>query len=126
MRTDLIILLLLILVVSIAWISGNAVESFCTAMLDTLTEARESIMAEDWDVARQKTDSVQQSLAMSRSWITMLINQRMLNDIEVITERMIVSVELEEKTAALTELVSLKNYLEEIRSDTLVTLTNLL
>ncbi|MCL1791191.1 MAG: DUF4363 family protein [Peptococcaceae bacterium] len=126
MRTDFVILLLLVFIVSIAWVSGYAIESFCTAMLDTLIEAKASILVEDWSDARQKTDLVQRSLTGSRSWITMLINQRMLNEIEIIAERMHVFVELEDRTGALTELVSLKNYLEEIRSDTYITLTNLL
>lgn len=126
MRTNLIIALLLILIVSIAWVSGHAVESFSTAMLEDLDGARQSIQAGDWSDARTKTASIRQSLSSSRSWITMLINQRMLNEIEIISERMYVSVELEDLVTALTELVSLKNYLEEIRSDTFVTLTNLL
>lgn len=126
MRTNLTIVVLLFFITGIAWVSNSAIDSFSLNMLDTLSETSDSIMAEDWKEARQQTESIKQSLSESRSWITMLINQRMLNELEIVTERLRVSAELEDQLAAMAELVSLKSYLEEFHSDTLITLTNLL
>jgi hypothetical protein len=126
MRTNLIIVITLILVVGISGVCAYAIDSFCLSMLQSLAETREYIMANEWEKARASTESIMDSLASSRSWITIIINQRMLNDIEIVTERMCVCVEMQDQLTSLSELVSLKSYLEELRSDTFITITNLL
>jgi hypothetical protein len=115
-----------LLIIAIGCGSSYAINSFCSSMLDSLDETRNSILDNDWETAQKQAESIKNSLSSSRTWITILINQRMLNDIEIIVERLYVSVEFEDQLMSMAELVSLKSYLEEVRSDTFITITNLL
>ncbi|MCL1918093.1 MAG: DUF4363 family protein [Peptococcaceae bacterium] len=126
MRTNFIILAVLIFTIGVAWIGTHAIDSFCVTQLETLRETQNAIMANDWENAQFKSDSIKNSVMSSRSWITILINQRMLNEIEILAERMHVSIQMQDQLSSLSELVSLKSYLEEVRSDTFITITNLL
>ena len=126
MRTNFIIVAVLIVIVGVGWIATHAIDSFCATLLEALSETQDTIVANDWDTAQIKGESIKQSVVSARSWITILINQRMLNEIEILAERMHVAILMQDQLSSLSELVSLKSYMEEIRSDTFITLTNLL
>ncbi len=125
MKPILIISVLTILIIAGGLLTLHALDSDSQKLYDSLAELEKDIENQNWDSASKKLEEFHRRWDTTSSFWSMLIDHYEIDNVELLLSQLASYVKTEDKSEAMSQLVSLKTLIKHIPSKEHVNFQNI-